>query len=741
MKTFKQRLARILIFSLFLNHPLFALSPTTLDKSPPPTMLSSYETASPALTLPTTTPPAIIPPVEPELPDFAGGVITAIANSRILGNMPTEELFLGEDLSYIYSLAEDFCSPAVATIRVDTITYTDISLEISWDYTAIDTSIPGLYHAYGTIIPPTDCTFAPGVLTQIVIPVLIEAPLTEPLEINHIINEDILFSGQMLVVDDMETWEDLLWCWEMVFRSLSGYAKHPLYPDIIYEAQLHVTALDISTVTIHEPGEYSVTVSLDVAPDFKDDFYLSERLQTLTIPIKVADPNLFEVWLMRIAANRFYLTWCYPMDEISDILYVASDTPLSVEALLDATWTSTPDGMALAGGQVFTISRSFIDLNKHYYFRLKADDQLSHIVHLIDDGSSIHSDYIGGDRDGSGGIPNPPPVIQPPPDWEDDSDDSTSPPPITSPDPEDAEDESVPAMRPSPPSKDPTTTDTSEPLLLPLGPPSPSNFSGGFDFFQFPVLAILLPLEAFSPVKDTPPPSKLSTTESLTSTAENSLDTVVQSTKPLNPTPPMEVFGETQDDFSGTRLHMMLENQDTAYFSKQGITLAIPKTSILSKEVLDTDWLQVTIEKQSDTKWAFNFFQNDGQRLTLENIVAQVPYKLKNPSHSIMLINDSGERLCEGTYDDALALATFVIQGPGIFEIVEYLPTDDGAIPSQIPPAPDHVLNASTESSSTTSLVTPPVSHLLPLSLVIGFLLISLLGIGTFIFFRKRGHL
>ena len=67
-----------------------------------------------------------------------------------------------------------------------------------------------------------------------------------------------------------------------------------------------------------------------------------------------------------------------------------------------------------------------------------------------------------------------------------------------------------------------------------------------------------------------------------------------------------EFFDETTDRISGTRFLMMLQTgEQRAVFSKQGITISIPKDA-LPEGIQNEDQIEVIIQK--DTDGGFSFF-------------------------------------------------------------------------------------------------------------------------------------
>ena len=71
-----------------------------------------------------------------------------------------------------------------------------------------------------------------------------------------------------------------------------------------------------------------------------------------------------------------------------------------------------------------------------------------------------------------------------------------------------------------------------------------------------------------------------------------------------------EFFDETTDRISGTRFLMMLQTgEQRAIFSKQGITISIPKDA-LPEGIQNEDQIEVIIQKDTDGGFSFSFSIN-----------------------------------------------------------------------------------------------------------------------------------
>ena len=133
----------------------------------------------------------------------------------------------------------------------------------------------------------------------------------------------------------------------------------------------------------------------------------------------------------------------------------------------------------------------------------------------------------------------------------------------------------------------------------------------------------------------------------------------------------VELFGETRDLISGTRLLMMVDSAKQARFEKQGVTVTFSAQAMSTLGVLDSDRITVGVEKQGPDTVVVSFLVNGQPVTALADTQLMVPYDLQTPGAALLLQNSQGETVAQGSYDPALGVATFVVDATGRFTIVE----------------------------------------------------------------------
>lgn len=103
-----------------------------------------------------------------------------------------------------------------------------------------------------------------------------------------------------------------------------------------------------------------------------------------------------------------------------------------------------------------------------------------------------------------------------------------------------------------------------------------------------------------------------------------------------------EFFDDTTDRISGTRLLMMLQTgRQKASFSKQGITIRVPRAS-LPKDIQNNDQIEVIIKKISDRSFSFSFCINGVSFDSLPGASVMLPYPQETAADSLYLCDESG---------------------------------------------------------------------------------------------------
>lgn len=133
-----------------------------------------------------------------------------------------------------------------------------------------------------------------------------------------------------------------------------------------------------------------------------------------------------------------------------------------------------------------------------------------------------------------------------------------------------------------------------------------------------------------------------------------------------------ESFGETRDVISGTRLRIMRETgSGMAQFAKQGVLLTFSDTALSAINIQDKDYFSVTIEKPVDDVVYFALEHNNILISATPDTQFMVSYQVKQKGAKLSLHNEDGAFVCDGSYDPALGVASFIVDSPGKYSIVE----------------------------------------------------------------------
>ena len=131
-----------------------------------------------------------------------------------------------------------------------------------------------------------------------------------------------------------------------------------------------------------------------------------------------------------------------------------------------------------------------------------------------------------------------------------------------------------------------------------------------------------------------------------------------------------EFFDETTDRISGTLFLMMLQTgEQRAVFSKQGITLSIPKDA-LPEGIQNEDQIEVIIQKDTDGGFSFSFSINGTLLNSLPDVSVMLPYPNDPAAGTLFLGDESGVKIPMTGYDDAAKAASFQISHTGTYTIV-----------------------------------------------------------------------
>ena len=131
-----------------------------------------------------------------------------------------------------------------------------------------------------------------------------------------------------------------------------------------------------------------------------------------------------------------------------------------------------------------------------------------------------------------------------------------------------------------------------------------------------------------------------------------------------------EFFDETTDRISGTRFLMMLQTgEQRAIFSKQGITISIPKDA-LPEGIQNEDQIEVIIQKDTDGGFSFSSSINGTVLNSLPDVSVMLPYPNDPAAGTLFLCDESGVEIPMTGYDDTAKAASFQISHTGTYTIV-----------------------------------------------------------------------
>ena len=115
---------------------------------------------------------------------------------------------------------------------------------------------------------------------------------------------------------------------------------------------------------------------------------------------------------------------------------------------------------------------------------------------------------------------------------------------------------------------------------------------------------------------------------------------------------------------------MMLQTgEQRAVFSKQGITISIPKDA-LSESIQNEDQIEVIIQKDTDGGFSFSFSINGTVLNSLPDVSVMLPYPNDPAAGTLFLCDESGVEIPMTGYDDTAKAASFQISHTGTYTIV-----------------------------------------------------------------------
>ena len=633
-------------------------------------------------------------PETPEAPEEVSLVfVTEIQNEGELLSLPDFTLPLrttpsDDDLEEIYQLALQYqtvCATVTAGEEIRQETFS-----VAWDFSAIDQTTPGEYTAAGRIELPEGYAFGETVLQELQISVRVEEM---PPAVITSIEQWYPYTDAFAVQQGSET------------EALEAlFAASPYYLECYAENGTSYTAVvewDFSGIDLNTVGLYHAIGKLTAPANtaFAEGIAFPE----ISIPVSVQAPGRPDINCFLSARGNLHFPWVTPPGELDEISVWLSEN--------NGSWNQLENGIYV-GREMLSIATRLLTPGSSYRLQVDYDGGQTGILSFTYADEIVLEGYHDGDRDGGDAGGNPPDtIIQPPPEDTGDQDDgfadspSTKPPkpPITNGGGMDSNDsektppvseendpaDHEPSHKPSEPSLDgkddsinkdefpsqQTNGDAEEALEPDAGSDEPA------------IPEIEAPVVSGQPEENTAlqqPPEVRTITDAPELTAPDPARKLSENRKePVQSamTVPQEVadsqnsafsefFDETTDRISGTRFLMMLQTgEQRAVFSKQGITISIPKDA-LPEGIQNEDQIEVIIQSNTDGGFSFSFSINGTVLNSLPDVSVMLPCPNDPAAGTLFLGDESGVKIPMTGYDDAAKAASFQISHTGTYTIV-----------------------------------------------------------------------
>ena len=523
-----------------------------------------------------------------------------------------------DDLEEIYQLALQYqtvCATVTAGEEIRQETFS-----VAWDFSAIDQTTPGEYTAAGRIELPEGYAFGEAVLQELQISVRVEemppAVITSIEQWYPYTNAFALPQGS-----EVEALEEL-------------FAASPYYLECYAENGTSYTAVvewDFSGIDLNTVGLYHAAGRL-TAPEntiFADRVDFPE----ISIPVSVQAPGSPDINCFLAARGNLHFPWVTPPGELDKISVWLSEN--------NGSWNRLKSGVYV-GQEMLSIATRLLTPGSSYRLQVDYDGGQTGILSFTYADEIVLEGYHEGDRDGGDAGGNPPDtIIQPPPEDTDDQEDGFTDRPSTKP--------------PKPPATNGGRVDSNDSEKTP--PVSEENDPADHE-----------------PSHKSSEPSWEGKDDSIdidkddfpSEQANGDTEEYADSKSPDF----SEFFDETTDRISGTRFLMMLQTgEQRAVFSKQGITISIPKDA-LPEGIQNEDQIEVIIQKDMDGGFSFSFSINGTALNSLPDVSVMLPYPNDPAAGTLFLCDESGVEVPMTGYDDTAKAASFQISHTGTYTIV-----------------------------------------------------------------------
>ena len=559
-------------------------------------------------------------PETPEAPEEVSLVfVTEIQNEDELLSLPAFTLPLrttpsDDDLEEIYQLALQYqtvCATVTAGEEIRQETFS-----VAWDFSAIDQTTPGEYTAAGRIELPEGYAFGETVLQELQISVRVEEM---PPAVITSIEQWYPYTDAFAVQQGSET------------EALEAlFAASPYYLECYAENGTSYTAVvewDFSGIDLNTVGLYHATGRLTAPANtaFAEGIAFPE----ISIPVSVQAPGRPDINCFLSARGNLHFPWVTPPGKLDEISVWLSEN--------NGSWNRLESGVYV-GQEMLSIATRLLTPGSGYRLQVDYDGGQTGILSFTYADEIVLEGYHEGDRDGGDAGGNPPDtIIQPPPEDTDDQDDGFADRPSTKP------------LRSPATNGGGTDSDDSEKAPPVSGENDPADHKPSEPSWDGKDDSIDIDKDDF--------PSEQ---------ANGDTEEDADSKSPAF----SEFFDETTDRISGTRFLMMLQTgEQRAVFSKQGITLSIPKDA-LPEGIQNEDQIEVIIQKDTDGGFSFSFSINGTVLNSLPDVSVMLPYPNDPAAGTLFLGDENGVEIPMTGYDDAAKAASFQISHTGTYTIV-----------------------------------------------------------------------
>ena len=523
-----------------------------------------------------------------------------------------------DDLEEIYQLVlryQTVCATVTAGKEIRQETFS-----VAWDFSAIDQTTPGEYTAAGRIELPEGYAFGESVLQELQISVRVEEM---PPAVITSIEQWYPYTDAFAIQQgsETETLENL-------------FAFSPYYLECYAENGTSYTAVvewDFSGIDLNTVGLYHAAGRL-TAPEntiFADRVDFPE----ISIPVSVQAPGSPDINCFLVRRGNLHFPWVTPPGELDKISVWLSEN--------NGSWNRLESGVYV-GQEMLSIATRLLAPGSSYRLQVDYDGGQTGILSFTYADEIVLEKYHEGDRDGGDAGGNPPDtIIQPPPEDTDDQEDGFTDRPSTKP--------------PKPPATNGGRVDSNDSEKTP--PVSEENDPADHE-----------------PSHKSSEPSWEGKDDSIdidkddfpSEQANGDTEEDADSKSPDF----SEFFDETTDRISGTRFLMMLQTgEQRAVFSKQGITISIPKDA-LPEGIQNEDQIEVIIQKDTDGGFSFSFSINGTVLNSLPDVSVMLPYPNDPAAGTLFLCDESGVEVPMTGYDDTAKAASFQISHTGTYTIV-----------------------------------------------------------------------